>query len=548
MIKKFLFFSVFITISIFLKAQDDNKGHLSGDVMINATVYDRDTNIGTSTTQYLHEKSSAEGWFTLNYRIQGWSFMTRFDLYNNSPLLNPNEAYTKQGLAFYQIDKKIGKWEFTAGHFYDQFGSGILFRAYEDRLLGLDYAIQGLKVQYIPNDSFMVKAFTGQQKNRFDVWNQVMKGVNAEKIWGIGDFSFLTGIGFLNRTLDQATMNKLADQINAMPDYSQRFIPKYNMYAGTIYNTLTYKNFSLYTEYAKKSREAVFVTDDVTNEVKLKNLDGDVIYAGLNYSFYGFGLNLQYKKINSFIMRSSPYATLLDGIMDYLPALSKQISFRLPALYSVSAQSQGEQGYQGEITYSINKHNSFDFNASYIQRPNGTLLYREFFGDYNRTFSKRVKGEFGVQSLIYNFSVYEGHPGDVVHTITPFMEMSIRLDNPDKISPNVSEGKVPLRPSLRFEVQYLSTKQDSGSYAYALVELNLAPKYSFAVSDMYNIIPSHNRTDKINYYSFFFAYTEKQTRLTIGYAKQVAGVVCTGGVCRVEPAFSGLRLGLSTNF
>jgi hypothetical protein len=541
-----LFIIFFILGCAAAKAQD--KGHLSGDVLINATVYDRDTIIGTNTTQYLHQKSSAEGWFTLNYRNDGWSITTRFDLYNNSPLLNPSEAYTKQGLAFYQVSKKIDKWEFTAGHFYDQFGSGILFRAYEDRLIGIDYAVQGVKVQYTPNDSFMIKAFTGQQKNRFDVWPQVMKGVNAEKIWGIGDLGFLTGVGFLNRTLDQATVSNLSSAVNAMPNYADRFTPKYNMYAGTIYNTLTYKNLSLYTEYAKKSKEAVFITDDVTNEVLLKNLDGDVFYAGLNYSFFGFGINLQYKKINSFIMKTTPYATLLDGIMDYLPALSRQNSLRLPALYSVSAQSQGEQGFQGDITYSIDKRNSFDFNASYVQRPGGELLYREFYGQYDKTFSRKVKAEFGVQSLIYNFSVYEGHPGAVVHTITPFVEMSIRLDDPNKISPNVNEGKTPLRPSIRFELQYLSTKQDSGSYAYALVELNLAPRYSFAVSDMYNIIPAHAAADKINYYSAFFAYTQKQTRFTIGYAKQVAGVVCTGGVCRVEPAFSGVRAGISTNF
>jgi len=543
MIKKLFYIAILVSLATAATAQDDTKGHLSGDVMINGTVYDRDTLIGTNTTQYLHEKSSAEAWFTLNYRIQGWSFMTRFDLYNNSPLLNPVEAYTNQGLAFYQISKKIDKWEFTAGHFYDQFGSGILFRAYEDRVIGLDYAVQGVKVQYTPNDSFMIKGFTGLQKYRFTVWPQVMKGLNSEKIWGIGNVGFLTGLGFFNRTLDQATMGQLASDINALP-LAQRFIPTYNMYAGTIYNTLSFQGFSLYTEYARKSREAVFVTDDVTNEVQLKNLDGEVFYGGANYSFSGFGINIQYKKIRSFIMKTSPYATLLDGITDYLPALSKQLSMRLPALYSVSAQSQGEEGIQGEVTYSPNKHSTFDLNASYITQPNGDLLYRELYGDYSHVFSRRVKAEIGVQSLIYNFSVYEGHPGAVVHTITPFAEMSIRLNNSTK--PN--NGKERLTPSLRFELQYLSTKQDSGSYAYGLVELNLAPKFSFAVSDMYNIIPAHATPDKINYYSFFVGYTEKQTRFTIGYAKQVAGVVCTGGVCRVEPAFSGVRASLSTNF
>src|ERR1017187_5022947 len=241
--------------------------------------------------------------------------------------------------------------------------------------------------------------------------------------------------------------------------YSQRFEPVYNMYAGTIYNTLTYKGLSLYTEYAKKTKEAVFITNDAGNQ-SLENLPGSVFYAGLNYSFYGFGINLQYKNISDFIMKTTPYATLLDGIMNYLPPLSKQESARLPALYSVSAQSQGEKGEQAEVTYSIDKHNSFDFNFSYIQEPNNEILYRELYAEYNKIFSKSVKAEYGIQSLIYNYAVYEGHPGAVVHTITPFAELSIRLDNSSKITTTTASGKMPLKPSIRFEVQYLSTKQD----------------------------------------------------------------------------------------
>ena len=506
----FIFSSVSIAKAQMQAQPTDDKGHLSGDVEVDATWFDRDTLIGTSTTQYLHEKSSTEGWFTLNYLISGWSFTARYDMYNNSALLDPTIAYTGQGLGFYQIDKKIDKWEFTAGDFYDQFGSGILFRAWQNRYLGLDYAVQGVRVQYTPNDSFMIKGFAGQQKDRFTIWPQIMKGLNAEKIWGIGNVGMLTGVGFLNRTLDQGTMNQLANEINGLP-YSQRFTPMY------------------------------------INQ-QLENLSGDVLYAGASYSFYGFGVNVQYKKIESFIMKTTPYATILDGIMNYLPPLSKQETTRLPSLYSVSAQSQGENGIQAEVTYAVDKRNNFDFNVSYIKKPDNTVLYREYYAEYNKIISKNVKMELGVQSLIYNYAVYEGHPGDVVHTVTPFFEMSIRLGNAHKIAEGTAENKMPLQKSLRFELQYLSTKQDSGSFAYALVEYNLAPKWSFAVSDMYNIIPQHTNDLKLNYYSTFISYTEKQTRFTIGYAKQVAGVICTGGVCRVEPAFSGIRASIGTNF
>jgi hypothetical protein len=93
------------------------------------------------------------------------------------------------------------------------------------------------------------------------------------------------------------------------------------------------------------------------------------------------------------------------------------------------------------------------------------------------------------------------------------------------------------------------TKQDFGSWAYALVEFNIAPHYSFAVSDMYNTVVSNDNPHKqAHYYNFFASYTEHSTRFTIAYVKQVAGVVCTGGVCRLEPAFSGLKMSVSTVF
>ncbi|MFN9380586.1 MAG: DUF6029 family protein, partial [Bacteroidota bacterium] len=35
---------------------------------------------------------------------------------------------------------------------------------------------------------------------------------------------------------------------------------------------------------------------------------------------------------------------------------------------------------------------------------------------------------------------------------------------------------------------------------------------------------------------------------SLSYIKQVEGVICTGGICRLEPAFSGVRLSLNSSF
>ena len=496
MIKKSLLIVTLLGVSFMSKAQD--KGQISGSFIANASFYDRDSVIGTQTTQYFHQKSSSEAWFTLNYRYSGYNVTVRYDMFQNSPLLNPQEAYTAQGLAYYSISKQFDQFEITAGTFYDQFGSGIVFRAFEDKNLGLDYAIRGAKVKYAPNDSFFIKVFSGQQMNRFDIRPQVMKGFNSEKVWGIKGLTFQTGVAFLNRTLDQGTMQLLADAVNNM-DPASRFTAKYNMYAGSVYNTLQFsvKNFgdiSLYTEYAKKSKEAIFVTDYSTGQQILKNMDGDVMYGALSYSTGGLGINLQYKKINSFIMRTTPYATLLEGIMNYMPALSRQNAYRLPARYSISAFAQGEQGYQGELTYSLSKKSTFTANISHIQDPNGVELYREYIADYTQKFSPKLKGIFGVQSIGYDQAVYEFHPKvPIVYTVTPFMEWSVRLGKsnlasvPDSVKKkSIFKG---LMPSLRFEAQYLSTRQDKGDFAYGLIEFNLAPKYSFSVSDMVNVKP-----------------------------------------------------------
>ena len=101
----------------------------------------RDDSIGANTKVYKENTASADAWLFMQYRIKGYSFVLRYDAFNNSPLLDPQSAYTNHGIGFWQINKNIDKLDITMGSFYDQFGTGILFRAYEQRQIGIDYAI-----------------------------------------------------------------------------------------------------------------------------------------------------------------------------------------------------------------------------------------------------------------------------------------------------------------------------------------------------------------------------------------------------------------------
>ena len=122
----------------------------------------------------------------------------------------------------------------------------------------------------------------------------------------------------------------------------------------------------------------------------------------------------------------------------------------------------------------------------------------------------------------------------LVKAITPFAEIIYRITK---------------NKSLRGQFEYQSTKQDFGSWIFGLLEFNIAPRWSISVSDMYNIVPNPAKiADPKHYYNLFIAHTKGPHRFTASYVKQVEGINCTGGVCRYEPAFSGVRLGIFSTF
>ncbi len=547
--KHVLFLFVVILSFEFTSAQE--KGILSGNFQTNFSVFLKDSLIGATeaaSPQYGRQISSSESWLFLNYDIKGFHFGARYDLFNNSNLLNPSGAFTGQGLGFWQIKKSVGDLEITAGSFYDQFGSGMLFRAYENRLIGIDYAIEGVRVKYNISENLVAKAFTGKQKgfqdNRFGSSPQIIKGINLEKGISFEDGTFLNfGVSGINRTLDEASMSALVTEINAMP-LEDRFLPKYNVYGANAYFDLNWQDFGINAEYNYKTNEAI--RDNVGN---LFSSDGSIFLGGVSYSKRklgkdkkgGIGVNAQYRRIENFPLTVSPYVSLLNGIVSYQPSFSRQASYRMLARYQAAAQFLGEQAYQAEIIYSLNKKTSFQANYSDIKTLDGNQLFSEKYIKAERKINKKWKGKVGVQSVIYNQPIYEGKDAskyDNVETITPFVEVTYKINR---------------KNSIRFESQYLQTEQDLGSFYHGILEWNSSPKFSVAISDMVNTEPVREinptlANQVLHYPSLFVKYNVKTTSFTAAYVKQVEGVNCTGGICRLEPAFSGLRFTLSTQF
>ena len=545
------------------QSKDSDKGQFSGNLLMTYQKYIRDDSIGANTKVYKENTASADAWLFMQYRIKGYSFILRYDAFNNSPLLDPQDAYTNHGIGFWQINKSVDKLDITMGSFYDQFGTGILFRAYEQRQIGIDYAIQGMRLKYNINEKWAIKGFAGNQKgnikNRFGYANQVISGLNVEGNLDLGKDSkygaLQVGASGVNRTLDRETMDRLVGTINTY-DLADRFYPKYNVYGGNAYFTYTKDNFSWTVEGNVKSKEAILEDD---SKFRLKG--GKVLYTSMSWGKGGWnlgkqkasvGLNIQARHVDHFSFRTAPTENLLNGLVSYLPSMTRQNTYRLLSRYNAPGQAMGEDGIQGEIEFKPRKGTQIFFNGSYVQTlaSNGKLnkatgvmeaekLFSENYIEVVQKIGKHDKLKLGVQRIVYNQTRYESEPEYVpVKTFTPFGEWLHTMN----------QGK-----SLRVEWQYLNTKNDQGSFANLMIEMFVNKNLSIAVADMVNVVPHRYErmiiADKVLHYpTFFIGYTEKNTVFTLAFLKQQQGVNCSGGICREEPAFSGVRFTVSSNF
>lgn len=526
---KLRLFFVFGLISL-LSLPAFGQGNLTGSLESVNKFFMRDSLIGaTGTPQYNNQLVGSYAWLTLNYTNFEWGLTggIRLDIFNNSDLQNPVESFSGAGIGRWYVQKKVKDLVITGGHIYDQIGAGIIFRAYEERALAIDNALFGVQAEYFFNDNWSIKGFTGQQKNIFQRYDPIIRGVTMDGFHQIKEgVSIAPGFGIVNRTLDERSMDVVVSNIQSYP-VEDRFVPRYNMYAFSLFNRLDYKNFSWYIEGAYKTHEAI---ND--NNGFLVDKDGSLVFSSLSYSRSGLGLTAQMKRTETFNMRTSPNETILEGMLNFMPPMARQNVTMLTARYNAATQELGEMAYQFDVVASPNKDISFTGTYSNVRNLSGDLLFNEVYleGVYKK--GRDWKVMLGTQVVHYNQLVFEQKGDSSLQSIVPFAEFTYRFNR---------------TYSIRAELQYMNNEDDFGSWVNGLVELSMAPKWTLAVGDMWNIVPK-NTEDALHYPTVFAGYRTAGNMFTLAYVKQVEGIVCTGGVCRFEPAFSGVRFSLSSTF
>lgn len=529
------------------RAQDFiDKASIQGNFYSEANYYFSDSTIAT---EKVPEYVRANIYGNIFYRYNKFNAGLRYEAYM-PPLLGYDSKYEGQGIAHLFLNYTDSLYEITVGNFYEQFGNGIILRAYEDKNLGIDNAFNGFKMVFRPLNGLTIKGIIGKQRYFWDYSPGTTRGFDAE--WNI------------LQTLDSQSATTIIVGGSAVSRYQKDKNPLYNLpenvasFAGRA--SLYSGGFFLSSEYAWRINDP-----SATNNMIYK--EGQALFVTGSYSTKGLGVLLSGKYIDNMDFRSSREATSNDLTLSYLPPTTRQHTYSLPAMYPYATQPTGEAGALAEINYLVPRKSliggkygtnitlsasiaySIDkerLNDTTIIGTSGTKGYTAKFGkigdekyyhdlslEVNRKISQKFKIVAGAAHQFYNMDIIQGHPGaESVKAFIAYADFSYRIGDTQNI---------------RIEAQHLSTKQDKGNWAMLLAEYTVAPKWSFSVTDQYNY--GNNDSEKrIHYYSLNLGHNQGPHRLAINFGKQREGVICVGGICRRVPsAFAG-GITFSTTF
>lgn len=539
-----------------------SRGVLSGNVQLDAQMYFKDSAIGSPEVP---EQFRSNSFAYLQYTNGKFSLGARFEGYFK-PMLGYDARLDGWGVPYYFARFSGDIVDFTAGSFYEQFGSGMVLRAYQDWNLGIDNAITGARAIITPTAGITIKGLVGTQRH---FWDHIglIRGLDLDLAFN----EFIKPMQDWNTriTLGGSFVSKYqADQLKLVIDQEDgTFVPykltlPKNVAAGAARLNVESHGFTFSGEY-------VYKANDPSGENGYIYRPGQALLLNAGYSTRGFGVLLQAKSVDNMGFRADRAEKGNYGLINYMPALTRQHAYSLASMYPYACQSLGEVAFQADFQYKIKRGTALGgkygtdlkLNASAafaperrnITNPNGgetpaqgTFGYDSrlfhlnpdeiYFVDANfevqHKFNKHFKMTLMYMFELYNQEVVEGHGDPRVYAhiaVGDFTYMFLK------------------KHAIRLELQYLHTKQAEQDWLMGTLEYTLAPSWFVSVSDQWNV-GNNDKSKRYHYYYVSATYVHDATRIQLSYGKVRAGIMCAGGVCREVPASNGVMLTMSSSF
>lgn len=494
----------------------------------------------------------------VDYFKNKWEFGTQIESYYPKAIINysPDLKDVNIGTIYARYNDIENGVNITLGHFYEQFGSGLILRSWEDRALGVNNALFGMNAKLRLTKNLDLTALGGKQRvgMGFDFSESYVLGTNLEfnaaDALKLENADLRFGASYVGRLDEKKEV--IYEGVN---DLTSAVSARFNLGIG---------GFNFGTEYIHKQKDIVISNEDYVDGTFL---DGNALLVNLGYNKGNFGSSVNLRRMENMTFYSDRKLAgnqYNKGVINYIPALTKQYDFSLQNIYVYQAQGginwfekrNGEIGGQYDFYYDFAEgsvlggkygthlavngsywgglKSTYDFANNKLEDEFlkfGEKYYSDIAVEVRKNWSPTFQTITMYMNQYYNAPVLEGKFDDVKTDIVSVEGLY-----------NFSETS-----SVRLQVQNMWASADKGDWGAALLEYVPNTMFSIYVTDMYNYGNSHPET-RIHYYSVGGSFSKGATRIAVNYGRQRGGLMCVGGVCRYVPESNGLTLNLTTNF
>ena len=279
-------------------------GSFSGSFESTSQIYQKDTAINAMVPQ---DRAGSNNYLKLDYYFRKLSAGIQVESYlpslagypvtlNQTSIINRYLKYTGE------------KFSLQAGDFYEQFGSGLIFRSWENRQIGINNAVEGINIQVYPSDFLKLKAVYGRQRKGFERAASNIRGFDAaidlSKIKRRDPEKLMTTqLGFSYVTRYQEYTGPDEDFPSTVNAFSTRM-------------DISHSIFSLSGEY-------VFKTKDPQVENSYSETPGMGLLVNGSLAWNRAGMTLSFRSLKNMYFRGEREATGVMVPVNYIPALTR---------------------------------------------------------------------------------------------------------------------------------------------------------------------------------------------------------------------------------
>ncbi|HPS64220.1 MAG TPA: DUF6029 family protein [Ignavibacteria bacterium] len=443
-----------------------------------------------------------------------------------------------------------------AGDFWEAVGRGMTLNTFENRSLGFDTGIDGVRVAV--NKTFFDKHPLKLKAMALAGDIEFSDNLSPQRVetYKIRDVNFeISPVKFLNIGTNyvHATGNvpSGSDTTAITADLPELFL-NFNM-----------SGLQIFTSYAHKHT--------ITQPNKIYPVpfssNGDGVYTSVSYSKSGFGVTAEYKDYRFDLTNPSysgvqrptkllPFQNPPTGVKEHTWTLIS----RNPHVVDFNDEAGGQIEFNfvpsSKLSFILNgavasKHYRYDYNrltGDYTREDRSAAFIPKFTSEYNPYFELYLEGEYYANEAWYA-KMALSYQNSITFTYPQTLEKVISTAAPIEV--HYTFDKIyTIKVISEQQLMYNSFRTERQNFFNHLVSVSLvrSPDFTFTFSTEYTT-DKEEPSGKTSWNEAEVSYNINSGNLvTVSYGSERGGLRCTSGICRFVNPFNGFRLTVTSKF